>query len=291
MHQRASIPITTTSLSVMTEKARNFLRSQRNSDAGWAYFAGKASAPEPTCYAAMLALTSDGVHNPPEPSTVAWIARHAEAQEPLWTRSLSLLALRRLQTREDMQRRLVQLLLGISGKQLPKTNEINGQLRGWSWIEGTFSWVEPTSYALIALKASGVKAHPRIREAEQLLLDRSCPDGGWNYGNRLVRGVGLSAMMPTTALAAMALQGADGFGPAIRRALDVLDSEVPRTPSSLSLALTILCFDIYHRPTDHLVELLVARQQPDGSWRGQAHLTSLAILALRVKEKTNAFAI
>ena len=102
MHQRASIPITTTSLSVMTENARNFLRSQRNSDAGWAYFAGKASAPEPTCYAAM-ALTSDGVHNPPEPSTVAWIARHAEAQEPLWTRSLSLLALRRLQTREDMQ--------------------------------------------------------------------------------------------------------------------------------------------------------------------------------------------
>jgi hypothetical protein len=205
--------------------------------------------------------------------------------------SLSLLALRRLRAREDTQAKLVQLFLAQSGKQLPNTREINGQLRGWSWMEGTFSWVEPTSYALIALKSSGVNTHTRIREAEQLLLDRACADGGWNYGNRLVRGVALTAMTSTTALAAVALQGAKGVEQTIQRALDLLDSEVPRTPSSLSLALTILCFDIYGRPFDHLEELLIQRQQADGSWRGLAHLTSLAILALTAKERTNAFAI
>jgi hypothetical protein len=223
--------------------------------------------------------------------TTAWIARHAEAQEPVWTRSLSLLALRRLRAREDMQAKLVQLFLAESGKQLPKTNEINGQLRGWSWMEGTFSWVEPTSYALIALKSSGVNTHTRIREAEQLLLDRACTDGGWNYGNRLVRGVALSAMTSTTALAVMALQGTAGVEPVVRRALDLLTVEVPRTPSALSLALTILCFDVYGRQLDLMEELLISRQQADGSWRGQAHLTSLAILALTAKEQTNAFAI
>ena len=158
-------------------------------------------------------------------------------------------------------------------------------------MQGTFSWVEPTSYALIALKASGINTHTRIREAEQLLLDRACPDGGWNYGNRLVRGVALTAMTSTTALAAMALQGAKGVEQTIERALDLLDSEVPRTPSCISLALTILCFAIYGRPFDDLEELLIQRQQADGSWRGQTHLTSLAILALTAKQQTNAFAI
>jgi len=190
-----------------------------------------------------------------------------------------------------MQAKLVQLFLAESGKQLPKTNEINGQLRGWSWMEGTFSWVEPTSYALIALKSSGVNTHTRIREAEQLLLDRACTDGGWNYGNRLVRGVALSAMTSTTALAVMALQGTAGVEPVVRRALDLLTVEVPRTPSALSLALTILCFDVYGRQLHLMEELLISRQQADGSWRGQAHLTSLAILALTAKEQTNAFAI
>jgi prenyltransferase/squalene oxidase-like repeat protein len=286
VHQKTSIPNTLTSRFLAIEKARNFLRSQRNPDAGWAYFPGNSSAAEPTCYAAM-ALGANGS----ETMTTAWIARHAEAQEPVWTRSLSLLALRRLRAREDMQAKLVQLFLAESGKQLPKTNEINGQLRGWSWMEGTFSWVEPTSYALIALKSSGVNTHTRIREAEQLLLDRACTDGGWNYGNRLVRGVALSAMTSTTALAVMALQGTAGVEPVVRRALDLLTVEVPRTPSALSLALTILCFDVYGRQLHLMEELLISRQQADGSWRGQAHLTSLAILALTAKEQTNAFAI
>jgi hypothetical protein len=168
---------------------------------------------------------------------------------------------------------------------------LNGELRGWPWVEGTFSWVEPTSYALLALKGTGDLAHPRIREAERLLLDRECSDGGWNYGNRKARDTDLTSMVPTTALAAMALQHATDSGPAIGRSLELLDHEVVRRPSSLSVALTILGFYIYRRSHDHLTKLLIARQEPDGSWRGQAHLTALSILALRTHEQSNVFAI
>ena len=66
-------------------------------------------------------------------------------------------------------------------------NRQNNQLQGWSWIPGTFSWVEPTAWALLALRrrqvaGKGVEA-ARLTEAETLLIDRCCAHGGWNYGN------------------------------------------------------------------------------------------------------------
>jgi hypothetical protein len=158
-------------------------------------------------------------------------------------------------------------------------------------VDGTFSWVEPTSYALLALKINGTRIHPRIQEAERLIADRVCTDGGWNYGNRKVRGIALTSMMPTTALAAMALQGTSGSEHLIQRALDLLDREVPRRPSSLSLALATICFNVYGRPAGHLRELLVTRQGADGSWRAQTHLTALAIVALHIGEQPNVFKI
>lgn len=279
------------------DEAIKFLETSRNADAGWPYLSKSDSAPEPTCYAA-LALYSCGKPDGTEVRTISWIAAHAEGasglSETQWTKSLSLLALGRLQARQEIRSRLVQLLLTADVKQISSPssmNELNGALRGWSWFDGTFSWVEPTSYALLALKTNGSRNHPRIQEAERLLLDRVCEDGGWNYGNRKVRGTALTSMMPTTALAAMALQSVGGGEPVIQRALDLLNGEVTRRPSTLSLALTVLCLDLYRRPDDHLRDLLIDRQDPDGSWRGQAHLTSLAILALRTKDQPNVFAI
>jgi hypothetical protein len=274
------------------ENAAGFLKAQRNVDAGWAYLPGNVSASEPTCYAA-LALHERERNDQADLQTLAWIAGHSESEslEPLWTKSLSLLTLRGLNARTEIRTRLRQFLLSIGGKPLHSAKDLNGELRGWSWIEGTFSWVEPTSYALLALKRTGDPVHPRIQEAERLLLDRVCSDGGWNYGNRKVREIALTSMAPTTALAAMALQGGRDSRPVVQRALELLDREVVRRPSSLSLALTILCFDVYRRPHQHLTDLLIARQGPDGSWRGQSHLTALSVLALRTQEPFNVFAI
>jgi hypothetical protein len=59
----------------------------------------------------------------------------------------------------------------------------------------------------------------------------------------------------------------------------------------LALALTVLCFDAYGRDASHLKTRLEERQMGDGSWRGQPHLTALAVLALRTGNEANVFKI
>ena len=89
-------------------------------------------------------------------------------------------------------------------------NRQNNQLQGWSWIAGTFSWVEPTAWALLALRkraAAGQRIDSRrLSEAEALLVDRCCEHGGWNYGNANMLGKELRPYVPTTAMALLALQ-------------------------------------------------------------------------------------
>lgn len=267
------------------QRARAFLRSSHQNDGAWGYVPGKPSAVEPTCYAAM-ALREDAQRG----AAVAWLCNRI--QQPAnthlqWEQLLALLSLRSLEGPSQLSAALVRRALSIE-PQRPEgdrsVNELDANLRGWSWIDGTFSWVEPTSYAILALKAHGHGGHARIREGERLLIDRVCFDGAWNYGNRKVRGEELESMMPTTALGCMALQGASGATSTQERALNLLHREVLLHPSSLSLALTILCFGIYQRPTEALGTALSDRQLPDGSWRHQVHLTALAALALHSAE-------
>jgi hypothetical protein len=198
-----------------------------------------------------------------------------------------------LALRPGTQQLIVDTLLNAQVQQLKSDKkEVDGMLRGWSWVDGTFSWVEPTSYALLALKSTGLTAHARMREAERMLIDRTCTDGGWNYGSRLVRGADMTSMTSTTALAALALQHTAGSEHVVARAMDLLDREVQANPSGLSLALTILCFHAFGRGTQHLRERLAGRQLANGSWREQPHLTALAVLALRTGEReANVFKI
>lgn len=244
-----------------TNGGLKFLRAAQNADGGWPYVPGGASSPEPTCYATMAGL--DGVR---------WLkARvHGDAitldgdNEPHWTTSLAVIALRG-------ERRLINWLLTCEGHKLTPQDEARP---GWPWATDTYSWVEPTSYALLALKLHGGKNHPRVKKGEQLLLDRRCADGGWNYGDPKTLSVAPPSFVPTTALAALALQNADAAP-----ALTFLDAEIRKRHSVLSLALTVLCFNAFGMPAAALMESLQQRQRTDGSWQGQVHLTALAILA------------
>jgi hypothetical protein len=69
-----------------------------------------------------------------------------------------------------------------------------------------------------------------------------------------------------------------------------LEEELAARQSSLLLALGTMCFDIYERPLDKLLTGLLARQQNNGSWRDNVHVTALAALALQaVVHKQNVF--
>jgi hypothetical protein len=286
----------------MIEKARRFLLATVNLDGGWPYVPGKPSAPEPTSYAAMALWSAQPGKHDARQGAVSWMTAYTSLSSPRWTQSLALLVLSRLETAGNQRNLIIQDLLAAPVQQMGPRDavEVDGQLRGWAWVDNTFSWVEPTSYALLALKSARVAQNDRpddhkekrIREAERLLLDRVCSDGGWNYGKPMTLGVAIPSMMPTTALAAMALQGAPGSGPVAQRAMNLLEREVVTNPSALALALTALCFCAYDRPLGQIAPLLAARQQVDGSWRGQVHLTALALLALRAaQEGTNVFKV
>jgi hypothetical protein len=203
--------------------------------------------------------------------------------QPHWSTSLFVIALTRLGVRADLREKAVNWLLAWKGERVEPRKEItlNGALQGWPWASGTFSWVEPTSYALFALKLAGHGRHPRVIEAERLLLDRVCQDGGWNYGNRVVYGAAFQGYLPNTALAALALQDSATARPTVERGLVFLERGIQTHQSTLALSLAILCFQSFSKPVAPLVAALKSRQQGDGSWRQQVHLTALAELALQ----------
>ena len=80
---------------------------------------------------------------------------------------------------------------------------------GWPWYNDTTSWIEPTSYALIALKHRPTKDSRTIKiikRGEQFILARACNDGGWNVGNSMLFDTYLSSYPTSTAFALLSLQ-------------------------------------------------------------------------------------
>ena len=88
--------------------------------------------------------------------------------------------------------------------------DIDPERVGWPWAEGTFSWVEPTAWAVLALRAAGHGEHPRVdrRRSACCSTGRSTP-AGINYGNRLVLGAMTEPIPGPTAMMLLALQGHD----------------------------------------------------------------------------------
>lgn len=91
--------------------------------------------------------------------------------------------------------------------------EFDPKKYGWSWVPNTVSWVAPTSMALIALQrakrmalVSGSELDMRMKLGTEMLVDRACPQGGWNAGNSVVYGAPLRPHIETTALALAALR-------------------------------------------------------------------------------------
>src|SRR5207245_2935538 len=204
---------------------RRALLSAVNADGGWGYYPGQASRLEPTCWA-LLALSA-------QPDVPLVRTKHRE----FFSRSLRrdgllleeavrdedrpnlafnglailLFANQKELTPDGMLDRVTSALLDHRGIKLPQSNlsPQDNSLQAWSWIDSTFSWVEPTCWCTLALK----KARPvsrdswgRISEAERLLVDRCCTAGGWNYGNANMLGQDLRPYVSTTALGLLAMQ-------------------------------------------------------------------------------------
>ena len=133
---------------------------------------------------------------------------------------------------------------------------------GWPWIPGTCSWVVPTAFSLLAFKQSVVccptrEMSFRIKRGVEMLLDRACPDGGWNAGNGVVYSVPLAPHLDATAAALLALRG-EGQSDTVEKSLDWLEQRAGTCSAPWSLAWSILALDAYGRSTEKPMAALLA---------------------------------
>jgi hypothetical protein len=215
-----------------------------------------------------------------------------------WATSLAIVALSRFSEERSSTDAAAEWLLGQEGRRsgwltklmfllFPerKVIQLDPDLIGWPWYPDTFSWVEPTSYSLIAVKSlrpdlKGRRARDRIDEAERMILDRECMGGGWNYGNSKVLGEELWPYPDTTALALIALQ--DFPRPEIlEQSLTALREMVEDRASVLSLALAVLALQLHGRDVSLVRSWLVERFEGE---RLPAETRSLAFAALAMAD-------
>ncbi|MEJ2320557.1 MAG: prenyltransferase/squalene oxidase repeat-containing protein [Gemmatimonadales bacterium] len=227
----------------------------------------------------------------------AWPHSDQVAQSD-WATSLAIVALSRFPEERSSTDAAAEWLLGQEGRRsgwltklmfllFPerKVIRLDLDLIGWPWYPNTFSWVEPTSYSLIAVKSlrpdlKGRHARDRIDEAERMILDRVCMGGGWNYGNSKVLGEELWPYPDTTALALIALQ--DFPRPeSLEQSLAALREMVEDRASVLSLALAVLALQLHGRDVSAVRSRLVERFEGE---RRPADTRSLAFAALAMAD-------
>lgn len=259
------------------EAARRFLADARNADGAWGFLLGQDSASEPTV---LCAAADAGV-------AASWLVSADLGYGVL----LLPAALRATPKTEILRESAIEHILARRSLPVPPdpaaTVKLDPTLIGWSWVDGTFGWVEPTAYAVISLKSAGLGEDARVLEALRLLRDRKCNDGGWNYGNPVVLGRDLPADLAPTAWATLALGRDEAAESGFTVVLAALEH-----PSSLGLASALLAWTSRpenlvprHPQVQALLDALVAHQREDGSFGGRVDWTALAVCALAAAER------
>ncbi len=128
-------------------------------------------------------------------------------------------------------------------------------IKGWSWIAGTHSWVQPTSMSMLALKATGLTSHSRITEASDMLINRQLPSGGWNYGNTFVFNTELRPTPDGTGHALCALNGLVKKTD-IEISLKYLRNIITKIRTPISLAWSLLALSAWSERPPNVNELI-----------------------------------
>jgi len=289
----------------MVELAANILKRSQNADGGWGAVAGRRSNTEATALA-LLALRSAAVDTAITDKAKDWLVKRQladgswplndSAKGPSWSTALAILALSGLvEERNQVVKAgnwvleqaggkpglLAKLIVFMKGQK--KVVRLNQDLIGWPWTTDNFSWVEPTSYCLLALKKvqqqlPAEKVQERIAQAELMIYDRMCDDGGWNYGNSEVYGEKLWPYPDITALALIATQDRRERQEN-QRSLRLLNDLALKADSGLALSWASICFTLYGQD-DAALKKSLAQRFTKTEFLGESKALALAILAV-----------
>jgi hypothetical protein len=283
-----------------------FLLNAQNKDGGWGFHAGSASRAEPTAWA-LVALTQyagSSAHDEAASRACHFLElaqlpdgswpSSPDQKEGSWATSLACFALlHRKESRGNVARGVgwlsnelpreahwfPRLLRRLAARRLGSLNE---SYYGWCWTVGTASWVEPTSYAILFLRASppemlSAAAKRRVQIGEAMLRDRMCPGGGWDCGNPVVYGVPGVPQVTSTAWGLLALREHPEW-PEVQKSLSWLQNQSQAIQSPGSLALTLMAINANGRPDEGLAHSLQTLYQtkeilwnvPEAAWAALA---------------------
>lgn len=257
------------------------------------YVVGGDSFSEPTALAALALLANDR-HDAASPA-LNWLAtlqttdgmlglNHQEPW-PHWPTSLALLAWIAADEQSKYTQQIqcaVDWLLSVEGQPVPASDAIGHDVTivGWPWVETTHSWMEPTAWAVLALRAAGYPDHPRVREGERLLVNRLLPAGGTNYGNTYVLGQELRPQVAPTGVTMLALAGTDASDPRVPASLAYLENTLGPAEAAISLSWGVLGLAAFDRaPHSAQAWLQNAAERTLAGGREPIRLAALALAA------------
>lgn len=179
----------------------------------------------------------------------------------------------------------VRWLLRTSGAPIPKHPDLFGHdttLRGWPWVRDTHSWIEPTAYAILALRATGRADNDRVREGLRLIWDRAIPGGGWNHGNTRVYQQMLPPFPAPTGIVLAALAGTTRT-PAIDAAIQYLTRTLADVRAPITLGWGLIGLTAWNARPPAADAWLAESAARVVSQRGRSVETALLLLADRNK--------
>jgi hypothetical protein len=111
-----------------------------------------------------------------------------------------------------------------------------------------------------------------------MLIDRACPDGGWNAGNGIVLGTALAPHIDTTAIAVLALKEYEN--PVVLQGLKWLTQACRQCSSAYSLAWSALaCLSHKDQAAEICIERLCATLSLNRAFNFET--LSLSVIAIK----------
>jgi hypothetical protein len=272
----------------MLELAIERLRKSQGRSGGWGWLPGSPATTECTALSVIALLSCRSTHPEVAPTLdrgVEWLRRAQlldgswpmgeQVPDGSWMTSLATLSLATPERADPAAVRGASWLLEQRSRKpswvqrlaarvsSSATVDQDPALAAWGWTADSTAWVEPTSWALIAVRQMAphlptAVVQARVSAAEAMLADRMCVGGGWNYGNKRVMGEELPPYPDTTALGLLALQGRGSHAavePSLRRLRALLDDQ----KSLLVVSLSTLCFQLHNEDVRPLREEVRSR--------------------------------
>ena len=240
------------------EEARRRLLGSRTANQAWGYQDKTESTVEATAVCGLSLLGSAGAESKSIRAEVRaaadWLVevQHDDGslgvssalREPAWPTPYAVLLWRSLDGYEEPSRKALCWLLRRKGITVAHGNNLavgdDTSIVGWPWLVGTYSWLEPTAVAILALRRGGRKSDARVSEGVRLIRDRAVATGGWNYGCGSAFGQPLRSQAGMTGLALLSLAGLLGYERSIENACRYLEGDLCTRRSERSLCWGLL---------------------------------------------------